>query len=66
MLCGKTPNSPNWQVTTYTYDYDAGITSITDPIGDTSYYEYDNLHRLKKVVDAQGNVISEHDYNFKP
>lgn len=62
----QTPNSSNWQVTTYTYDYDSGITSVTNPIGDTSYYEYDNLHRLKKVVDAQGNVISEHDYNFKP
>lgn len=52
-------------VTTYTYDPLIGITSITDPKGYTIYYEYDAFNRLKQVKDAEGKIISNHQYNYK-
>lgn len=56
---------PEAQVTTFTYDPLIGVTSITDPRGETVYYEYDNLNRLKFIKDAQGNLIQETKYNYK-
>lgn len=53
------------EVTTYTYDPLIGMTSITDPRGQTQYYEYDAFNRLKRVKDAQGHIISEHNYHYK-
>ncbi len=52
-------------VTTYTYDPLIGVTSITDPKGYTTYYEYDDFNRLKFVKDADKNIISENKYNYK-
>ncbi|WP_299189854.1 RHS repeat domain-containing protein [uncultured Aquimarina sp.] len=56
---------PNSMVTTYTYDLLIGITSITDPLGYTMTYHYDDLNRLKFVKDADGNLVSENQYNYK-
>ncbi|WP_457617859.1 hypothetical protein [Lutibacter sp.] len=56
---------PNSQVTTYTYDPLIGVTSITDPRGETIYYYYDSFNRLKFVKDAQGNILSENQYHYK-
>jgi YD repeat-containing protein len=56
---------PNAQVTTYTYDPLIGVTSITDPKGYTIYYEYDEFNRLKQVKDADGNILSNNQYNYK-
>jgi len=53
------------QMTTYTYDPLVGISSQTDPNGLTTYYEYDELKRLKLIKDIDGNVISKHTYNYK-
>jgi len=55
----------NTQVTTYTYDPLIGVTSMTDPKGYTIYYEYDELNRLKQVKDADGNILSNNQYNYK-
>ena len=52
-------------VTTYTYDPLIGITSITDPQGYTTYYEYDEFNRLKKVKDADGKILSQNEYHYK-
>jgi len=60
-----TPNLINAQITTYTYDPLIGVTSITDPRGETIYYEYDNFNRLKQVKDAKGNILSESEYHYK-
>lgn len=53
------------QVTTFTYDPLIGVTSITDPRGQTIYYEYDSFNRLKQVKDKEGNILSENEYNYK-
>ncbi|GEM_PF-4660453 len=53
------------QITTYTYDLLIGITSVTDTRGYTTYYEYDDFNRLKHVKDANGNILSENEYNYK-
>ena len=57
--------SSNAQVTTYTYNPLVGITSITDPRGETLYYTYDAFHRLEKIKDAQGNILSKNLYHYK-
>lgn len=56
---------PNAMVTTYTYDPLIGVTSITDPKGYTVYYEYDEMHRLKYIKDADGNLVSKNTYHYK-
>lgn len=53
------------QVTTYTYDPLIGMTSITDPSGYTSFYEYDDLNRLVFIKDNEGHILSENKYNYK-
>lgn len=58
-------NLPNAMVTTYTYKPLIGVSSITDPRGETTYYEYDEFNRLKLVKDAQGNILSENQYHYK-
>lgn len=56
---------PHAQITTYTYDPLIGMTSQTDPRGYTTFYEYDELNRLKFIKDATGNILSENRYNYK-
>ena len=56
---------PNAMVTTYTHIPLVGVSSITDPKGQTVYYNYDGLGRLKNVKDAQGNILSENEYHYK-
>ncbi|MBQ4822478.1 RHS repeat domain-containing protein [Aquimarina sp. MMG016] len=57
-------NLPDAMISTYTYDPLIGVTSMTDPRGYTTYYEYDEFNRLKFVKDADGNLISENKYNY--
>ncbi len=52
-------------ITTYTYDPLIGVTSITDAIGQTIYYYYDNSNRLKYVIDKDGKVLSKNEYHYK-
>lgn len=56
---------PGAQVTSFTYDPLIGVTSITDPRGQTVYYEYDEFNRLEFVKDKDGNILSENKYNYK-
>ena len=57
---------PDAQITTYTYNPDFGVTSVTDPKGDIQFYIYDELGRLQSVKDKNGNILSENQYNYKP
>jgi len=53
------------QVTSYTYDPLIGVTSITDPRGETIYYIYDAFNRLEFVKDSAGKILSNNQYNYK-
>ncbi|WP_299223961.1 RHS repeat domain-containing protein, partial [uncultured Aquimarina sp.] len=55
----------NAEITSYTYNPQIGVTSITDPRGYTMYYEYDGFNRLSTVKDQDGNLMSENEYNYK-
>lgn len=57
---------PNAQVTTYTYKPLVGISTITDPKGNKITYDYDENNRLKSIKDAQNNILSENQYNYRP
>lgn len=57
---------PNAMITTYTYKPLVGVSTITDPKGDTVYYDYDGQGRLKSVKDNFGKIISENTYNYRP
>jgi len=56
---------PNALVTSYTYEPSIGITSITDPKGDSLQYEYDDYNRLKAIKDAAGNLVEDYRYKYK-
>ncbi|WP_103864247.1 hypothetical protein [Aquimarina sp. I32.4] len=56
---------PNAMISSYTYDPLIGVTSMTDPKGYTLYYEYDTQHRLKRVIDHQGKIVSQNEYHYK-
>lgn len=53
-------------VSTYLYKPLIGLTSETDPSGRAVYYEYDGLGRLKRIKDANGKIIEQYDYHYKP
>ena len=59
------PTLSKAQITTYTYNPLIGVTSITDPRGQTIYYEYDGFNRLEFVKDKDKNILKENQYNYK-
>jgi YD repeat-containing protein len=52
------------EITTYTYNPLVGVTSVTDPNGKTTYYEYDGFGRLWAVKDHERNVVRSHEYHY--
>lgn len=54
----------NAMITTYTYKPLVGVLSVTDPKGDTIFYDYDTLGRQINVKDKDGNLLSETEYKF--
>jgi len=59
---------PNAMVTTYTYKPLIGITTVTDPTGITTYYEYDSFNRLKRIYLKENGTeknIESYEYNYR-
>jgi YD repeat-containing protein len=55
----------NSQMETYTWKQGVGVTSVTDPNGRTTYYEYDSNGRLVWIKDEDKKIIQKIEYNFK-
>lgn len=56
---------PSKLISTYTYKPLLGMTSETDQSGNTIYYEYDALGRLKLVRDVNGKILKQIDYQYQ-
>ena len=54
----------NVLITTYTYKPFVGISSITDPLGIMSYFEYDKMGRLIETKDNEKNPLVSYTYNI--
>lgn len=52
-------------MTTTTYTPLIGKTSECDAANKVTYYQYDELGRLRFVMDDQKNMIRQYDYNYK-
>jgi len=52
-------------MTTYSYTPGLGISSSSDPNHVTTYYEYDDLGRLRNVKGDKLNVIKTYQYHYK-
>lgn len=59
------PSLVNAIISTYTYKPLVGISTITDPKGETITYTYDTAGRLEFVKDKDNNILSENQYNYK-
>ncbi len=55
---------PMVMITTYTHKPLVGVTSITDPRGQTIFYEYDSFGRLKAIRDQDGKILEENEYHY--
>lgn len=53
-------------VTTYTYKPLVGISTVTDANGRKESYVYDDFNRLYRVLNHEGLVIKEYNYNIRP
>jgi hypothetical protein len=53
------------EMTSYTYDPLVGTLSSTDINDKISYYEYDNVGRLRAIKDEKGYIIKTLEYKYK-
>ena len=52
-------------VTTYTYRPLVGVSSVTDPSGRITYYNYDSLGRLESLQNDEGKLVEQYEYHYK-
>jgi YD repeat-containing protein len=51
------PNVTPARVVRYGHDAAGNLTSVADPLGNTTVYRYDNAHDLTGITDPQGNRL---------
>jgi hypothetical protein len=65
--CALQTQYPNAFVTVFKYNLiTKKLIQTTDLRCQNSFYEYDDLHRLKLIKDHNGNIVKEFDQQFKP
>lgn len=52
-------------ISTYIYKPLVGLKQTIDPKGLIETYEYDEFNRLKKILDSEGNILQEFEYNIR-
>ncbi|WP_271783547.1 PKD domain-containing protein [Aquimarina algiphila] len=55
----------NAQVSGYTYDPLIGVTGMTSPQGQTTYYRYDDMNRMQYALDQDQHVVQQVRYNYQ-
>jgi YD repeat-containing protein len=55
---------PTALVRTFTWSPVTGMTSETDPRGQTTYYQYDSYQRLHTIADQDGNILKTYNYSY--
>ena len=53
------------QMTTFTHLLMVGISSQTDANNQTTYYEYDEMSRLKLIRDSNKKIVKSYEYAYK-
>ena len=65
--CALQTQYPNSYVTVFKYNLiTKKLIQTTDSRCQNTFYEYDNLQRLKLIKDHDGNIVKEFDQQFKP
>ena len=65
--CSLQTEYPNSDVTVFKYNLiTKKIIQTTDARCQNTFYEYDDLQRLKLIKDHDGNIVKEFDQQFKP
>lgn len=65
--CDFIAQYPSALISIYNYDPTTNqIVSIINPNCKKTEYVYDALHRLKYIIDSDGNIVQEYDQNYKP
>lgn len=59
------PSMTGAMITTFSYNPLVGVTSVTDPRGETVFYEYDDHNRLKTVRDTESKLLKDYEYHYK-
>lgn len=63
-LYGIQDELPHAHVTLFTHKPQVGVSSISNPSGKITYYDYDGLARLVQVRDGNNRKVESYDYNY--
>lgn len=58
-------NIPGIMLSSYKYAPLVGVSSVTDPAGLTTTYDYDSFGRLLQIKDSNGKILEKYTYNYK-